>query len=224
VTNLKQYIGKRDYIYLILAVVIFLTTCMVSAKMDSTYQLQNKQSGFSIFTMIRPSKRFDYSQMSFEEVQVEETEGLNEYMAQREEEQEELQITDDSIEEDVKLISDSDIDLLARIISCEMGCSWIPDEQQLYVGSVVLNRVASDLFPNTLQEVIYQPGQYAPAISGWLETVVPDERTRENAKWLLENGSVLPNGVLYQSTVAQGPIYTTYYDATLGTTTYYCYG
>lgn len=222
-TNLKRYIGKRDYIYLILAVVIFLTTCMVSAKMDNTYQSKNARIEFSVFTMLRSRQGFNYLQMSFEEEQVNETEKTKEDMAQPEELEEEPQIVSEPMEED-EAISDTDIDLLARIISCEMGCSWIPDEQQLYVGSVVLNRVASDLFPNTLQEVIYQPGQYAPAISGWLETVVPDERTRENAKWLLENGSVLPNGVLYQSTVAQGPVYATYYDATLGTTTYYCYG
>ena len=120
-------------------------------------------------------------------------------------------------------VCDDDVDLLARLLTCEMGCSWIADEQQLYVGSVVLNRVASDLFPDTLQEVIYQPGQYAPAISGWIETVQPDERTIENARWLLENGSVLPENVLYQSTVVQGEVYDSYYDSTLGTTTYYCY-
>lgn len=120
-------------------------------------------------------------------------------------------------------VCDDDVDLLARLLTCEMGCSWIADEQQLYVGSVVLNRVASDLFPDTLQEVIYQPGQYAPAISGWIETVQPDERTIENARWLLENGSVLPENVLYQSTVVQGEVYDSYYDADLGTTTYYCY-
>ena len=120
-------------------------------------------------------------------------------------------------------VCDDDVDLLARLLTCEMGCSWIADEQQLYVGSVVLNRVASDLFPDTLQEVIYQPGQYAPAISGWIETVQPDERTIGNARWLLENGSVLPENVLYQSTVVQGEVYDSYYDADLGTTTYYCY-
>ena len=120
-------------------------------------------------------------------------------------------------------VCDDDVDLLARLLTCEMGCSWIADEQQLYVGSVVLNRVASDLFPDTLQEVIYQPGQYAPAISGWIETVQPDERTIGNARWLLENGSVLPENVLYQSTVVQGEVYDSYYDAVLGTTTYYCF-
>lgn len=120
-------------------------------------------------------------------------------------------------------VCDEDVDLLARLLACEIGCSWIPDEQQLYVGSVVLNRMASPLFPDTLQEVIYQPGQYAPAISGWIETVQPDERTIENARWLLENGSVLPEGVLGQSGEVQGPVYDSYYDAVLGTTTYYCY-
>ncbi len=116
-----------------------------------------------------------------------------------------------------------DVDLLARLIYCEMGCTWIPDEQQRNVGSVVLNRIASPLYPNTLREVIYQPGQYSPAGSGWLETVTPDERTIENAKWLLENGSILPAGVLGQSTVAQGAVHCSYYDSYLGTTTYYCY-
>lgn len=116
-----------------------------------------------------------------------------------------------------------DVDLLARLIYCEMGCSWIPDEQQRKVGSVVLNRMASELYPDTLQEVIYQPGQYSPAASGWLETAIADERTVENAKWLLENGSILPAGVLGQSTVALGTVHSSYYDAVLGTTTYYFY-
>ena len=116
-----------------------------------------------------------------------------------------------------------DVDLLARLIYCEMGCAWIPDEQQRNVGSVVLNRIASPLYPNTLREVIYQPGQYSPASSGCLETATPDERTIQNAKWLLENGSILPAGVLGQSTVAQGAVHCSYYDSYLGTTTYYCY-
>ena len=30
------------------------------------------------------------------------------------------------------------------------------------VGSVVLNRVESEYYPDTIREVIYQPGQYAP--------------------------------------------------------------
>ena len=113
---------------------------------------------------------------------------------------------------------------MAKLLYCEMGCSWIADEEQRKVGSVVLNRVASDQFPNTIQEVIYQPGQYAPAISGLLKTTVPDEKALANARWVLENGSILPEEVVFQSTAIQGEIHSSYFDAILGTTTYYCYG
>lgn len=37
---------------------------------------------------------------------------------------------------------DQDLMLLAKLISCEMGCDWISAEQKYKVGSVVLNRVA----------------------------------------------------------------------------------
>ena len=103
----------------------------------------------------------------------------------------------------------------------EMGMSWAPDEQQLYVGSVVLNRVASDRFPDTLEEVVYQPGQYACA--SYLYSLTPDARTIANARQLLEGGSVLPAGVVFQSEAPQGSgVYATYHDEVLGSTTYYC--
>lgn len=121
-----------------------------------------------------------------------------------------------------KTYTEEDLELLARLIYCEMGCSWIPDEEQRKVGSVVLNRVASELFPDTIREVIYQPGQYAPAITGWIEMVEPDEKALENARWVLENGSILPEEVVFQSTSIQGEIHSSYYDQVLGTTTYYC--
>lgn len=117
-------------------------------------------------------------------------------------------------------IDADELDLLARLITGEMGMRWAPDEQQLNVGSVALNRVASPLFPDTLEEVINQPGQYACA--GYLSTLTPDDRTIANARQLLEDGSVLPAGVVFQSEAPQGPVYASYYDAVLGTTTYYC--
>lgn len=42
--------------------------------------------------------------------------------------------------------SEEDLDLLARLITAEMGSEWVPDEVQLYVGSVPLNRMKSMLF------------------------------------------------------------------------------
>ena len=68
-----------------------------------------------------------------------------------------------------------------------------------YVGSVVLNRVKSKKFPNTLMEVIYQKGQYSPTWHGFMSKKVHNKRCYEIAKDLLENGSVLPKDVLGQA-------------------------
>jgi hypothetical protein len=75
---------------------------------------------------------------------------------------------------------------------------------QLYVGSVVLNRVNSPNYPNTIKEVIFQAGQYAPAISGAIYGYESSDSTREKAAYLLENGSILPSNVVYQAEFKQG--------------------
>lgn len=120
--------------------------------------------------------------------------------------------------------SEEDLDLLARLITAEMGSEWVPDEVQLYVGSVPLNRMKSDAFPGeTLYDVIYQEGQYSPTWTGAINNT-SDERTIENAKKLLTNGSVLPENVVFQANFKQGDgVYYEYYDEILGTTTYFCY-
>lgn len=116
---------------------------------------------------------------------------------------------------------DTDLDLLARLIYAEAGCDWIPDWVQLYVGSVVLNRVSSNIYPDTIEEVIYDPGQYVPAS---FECATPDERTISNARQLLEGGSVLPPDVLGQNGDATGDgIYCQYYDPYIGSTIYFTY-
>lgn len=62
--------------------------------------------------------------------------------------------------------SADDVTLLAAIIQCEAGgCSY---EGKLAVGAVVMNRVKSSSFPNTISGVIYQRGQFSPARTGKL--------------------------------------------------------
>ena len=60
--------------------------------------------------------------------------------------------------------------LLAALIYCEAG-------NQLYdgkvaVGAGVLNRVNSSRFPNSIKSVIYQRGQFTPAMTGKLDRVL----------------------------------------------------
>jgi len=118
--------------------------------------------------------------------------------------------------------SSDDLYWLAAVITKEAGCSWLSDEHQLMVGNVVLNRVASSAFANTIYGVLTQPGQYPWASSG--ASVTPTARAYANAQRLLDGERVLPANVVYQSTATQGSgVYTSIYDATLGTTTYFCY-
>lgn len=69
-------------------------------------------------------------------------------------------------EETVTSASSDDLSLLAAIIYCEAGNQ--SREGKIAVGAVVLNRVASSSFPNTIHDVIYQSGQFTPAYSGAL--------------------------------------------------------
>ena len=96
-----------------------------------------------------------------------------------------------------------DVMILAQIINTECGAAYLSDELSFYVGSVVLNRVMSDQFPNTIKEVAYAPGQYSPVGSARWYTE-PNERSYEIATELLEQGSVLPPEVVWQANFVQG--------------------
>lgn len=72
-------------------------------------------------------------------------------------------------QEEAQAMEEEQKELLASIIFCEAGNQ--PYEGQVAVGAVVMNRVQSEAFPDTIEEVIYQSGQFSPASSGWLDQV-----------------------------------------------------
>lgn len=57
-----------------------------------------------------------------------------------------------------------DVKLLAALIQCEAGSEAY--DGKLAVGSVVMNRVRSGAYPNTISGVIYASGQFTPALNG----------------------------------------------------------
>lgn len=97
--------------------------------------------------------------------------------------------------------SEEDLYVLSHVICGE--AQGYPDDEQLYVGSVVLNRVNDPDFPDTIEEVVFQTGQYACVADGNYYRE-PTERNWDNAKCLLETGSVLPGNVIWQSKGKQG--------------------
>jgi spore germination cell wall hydrolase CwlJ-like protein len=125
-----------------------------------------------------------------------------------------------SVKKVKKSYNEEDLMLLAGIIQNEAGSDFCNDEMQKYVGSVVVNRVKSDYFPDSIEKVIFQknPRQYDITDNFYS----PTKRAIKNAKYVLENGSVLPSNCLFQGETKQGDgVYKTI--KTIISTTYICY-
>ncbi|MBO5336706.1 MAG: cell wall hydrolase [Lachnospiraceae bacterium] len=60
--------------------------------------------------------------------------------------------------------------LLAALVKCEAGGESY--EGQLAVASVVMNRVRSGAYPNSIHGVIYASGQFTPALNGKVNAVL----------------------------------------------------
>lgn len=97
--------------------------------------------------------------------------------------------------------TDEELEIMARVISGEAQ-----NESELvkyYVGGVVLNRVKSKYYPNTIEDVVFQKGQYQCTWDGNYDRE-PSDDCYEIAEDLLVNGSTLPEDVLYQAEFKQG--------------------
>lgn len=70
--------------------------------------------------------------------------------------------------------ADGDRKLLANLIYCEAGGE--PYAGKLAVGAVVINRVLSSKYADTVVGVIYQPYQFSPVRSGRLELALSVDR------------------------------------------------
>lgn len=107
----------------------------------------------------------------------------------------------------------------------EDGHEW-PDWAIMAIGEVVLNRVASVEFPDTIEAVLMQdnPTQYASVHESKWEGSAPGAHYIELAEKLLGGERVLNNPqIVYQALFEQGRgTVVTYHDFYLGSTTYFC--
>jgi len=128
-----------------------------------------------------------------------------------------------ALELDEESYTFDDLMLLSKIIYAEAGSEWLSDEWKMCVGEVVLNRVASPEFPNTIKEVLEQPGQYYGANSRYFNSLLPNERCVVCAMRLLNGERLLEPAVVFQANFQQGGgTHTAVYDKYLGWT-YFCY-
>ena len=94
-----------------------------------------------------------------------------------------------------------DLYIMAHVLAGE--AQFCDDEEQKYVGSVVLNRVAHSEYPDTIKGVVFEKRQYSSVADGNYNRK-PTDQNWKNARWLLEHGSILPGYVIYQSKGKQG--------------------
>lgn len=96
---------------------------------------------------------------------------------------------------------ESDEELLACLIYCEAGNQ--PYEGQVAVGAVVINRMRSAAYPNSMVGVIYQNKQFSPVASGRLAARLAtgaNERCHQAARDAM-NGTTPVGNCLYFRTV-----------------------
>lgn len=89
-----------------------------------------------------------------------------------------------------------DQDILAHIIYAEAGNQ--PLEGKIGVGNVVLNRVASSRFPNTVREVVYAPGQFEPVYRGTIR-MEPNEESVLASYLALEGYNTVGDSVYFHN-------------------------
>lgn len=91
--------------------------------------------------------------------------------------------------------SASDTQLLARAINGEArGESY---EGQVAVGAVILNRVRSSKFPNSIAGVVYQPGAFTAVSDGQINTPIDNNSTVVKAAKDALNGWDPTGGAIY---------------------------
>lgn len=117
-----------------------------------------------------------------------------------------------------------DLEILSKIIEAEAGMEWLDEYIRMCVGEVLLNRVASKDFPDTIREVAYQEGQYHHIKYGLFDEIVPTMKSVRTALRLLNGERVINDkDVVFQANFPQGSgIYEIIHDNLLGNT-YLCY-
>lgn len=91
-------------------------------------------------------------------------------------------------------LSSEETAILERIVEAEAGNQGL--KGKIYVADVILNRVVSEKFPNTVKDVVFSPGQFSPISNGRYESVTVTEETKQAVNRAVHSLDT-SNGALY---------------------------
>jgi spore germination cell wall hydrolase CwlJ-like protein len=92
------------------------------------------------------------------------------------------------VNEPVYSFSDKEVLILERITEAE--ATGQSSAAKKNVCSVIINRVESDKFPDTVKEVVFQRHQFSPTIDGRYDSVEVTDSTQKAVKEVLQNGVI----------------------------------
>lgn len=92
-------------------------------------------------------------------------------------------------------VADDEIEILERIVQAEAGGSGY--DGMLAVANVVLNRVKSDRFPNTVTEVVFANRQFTPISDGRYYTVKVSDTAKQVVEDALNGARLIGEDALY---------------------------
>lgn len=91
--------------------------------------------------------------------------------------------------------SENEIELLARLVRAEAESE--PYQGKVAVACVVLNRVDSSAFPNTIKEVIYQKGQFQPVRNGEINKPADEDSIKAVNEALKEKRNIAAKSLFF---------------------------
>lgn len=114
--------------------------------------------------------------------------------ARQKAEEEKVRLEEEAKEVKAMSVSQEDYQVLLRIVQAEAG---ICDEKgKILVTNVILNRVKSNEFPNSVRGVVYERSQFAPVSNGSIHSAKVTDNTIQCVKRALA-GEDYSDGALY---------------------------
>jgi len=193
--NLRDIKSPLIVVVLIIALVVFdyINLCTETEEIDKTSTVDGDLGSTSYDVNAEDLVVFDYINLCTETEEIDKTSTVDGDLG--------------STSYDVNA---EDLELLSKLIFLEAGIESL--ESKIAVASVVINRLSSSQWGDTLEEVIYYPNQFTP--SSLIASTIPYETDQEYYKkskefinrWdecylaaelVLSEGSQLPSYVLY---------------------------
>lgn len=128
-----------------------------------------------------------------------------------------LQVLEQKEQKEGDALTGKDYEILLRIVEAEAGSE--DENGKLLVANVVLNRVNSDVFPDTVEQVVYQEAdgkaQFSPVANGMIQKVTVGPETKRAVERALRGEDISEGALYFVSRKAADPDNLNWFDSHL---------